>query len=99
ARRSRRPPRQRADARGPTGSARAWGATSSSFKTAPEERATMAPMSVHEMFPSLRVAGAARAVDFYCQAFGATEKFRLVEPSGRIGHVELDLGGAILMLS
>src|SRR3546814_1127218 len=28
-----------------------------------------------------------------------SEKFRLGEPSGRIGHVELELGGTTLMLS
>ena len=32
-------------------------------------------------------------------AFGATEKFRLSEPGGRIGHAELDFGGSTLMLS
>ena len=42
---------------------------------------------------------AARAIEFYKQAFGATEKFRLTEPSGRIGHAELDFGGTTLMLS
>jgi len=31
--------------------------------------------------------------------FGAKERFRLTEPSGRIGHVELELGNSILMLS
>src|SRR3990167_6593593 len=36
---------------------------------------------------------------FYAAAFGATERFRLVEPSGRIGHAELQLGPAVLMLS
>ena len=39
------------------------------------------------------------AIDFYRKAFGATEKFRLTEPSGRIGHAELDFGGVTLMLS
>ena len=38
-------------------------------------------------------------IRFYERAFGATEKYRLVEPSGRIGHVELDFGGTIVMLS
>jgi uncharacterized glyoxalase superfamily protein PhnB len=41
----------------------------------------------------------AKAIDFYKKAFGGKEKFRLVEPSGRIGHAELDFGGATLMLS
>lgn len=55
--------------------------------------------SIHEVFPYLRVAGASKAIDYYCEAFGATEKFRLTEPTGRIGHAELDLGGTTLMLS
>lgn len=36
---------------------------------------------------------------FLPQAFGVTELFRLTEPSGRIGHAELDFNGATLMLS
>ncbi|MDQ3334366.1 MAG: VOC family protein [Myxococcota bacterium] len=56
-------------------------------------------MTIHEVFPYLRVKGAARAVEFYKAAFGVTEKFRLVEPSGRIGHVELEFGNTIVMLS
>lgn len=56
-------------------------------------------MSVSELFPYLRVRDAKAAIAFYEQAFGAKEKFRLVEPSGRVGHVELLLGGATLMLS
>jgi uncharacterized glyoxalase superfamily protein PhnB len=56
-------------------------------------------MHIKELFPYLRVRGAARAVAFYAEAFGAKEKFRLVEPGGRIGHVELDFGAATVMLS
>ena len=56
-------------------------------------------MKIHEVFPYLRVKGADRAIEFYKTAFGATEKFRLVEPSGRIGHVELVLGPTTIMLS
>lgn len=55
-------------------------------------------MAVHELFPYLCVADAQAAVEFYTHSFEASEKFRLVEPSGRIGHVELDLGGSTLML-
>lgn len=56
-------------------------------------------MAVHELFVYLRAKSAQQAVDFYSQVFGAREKFRLVEPSGRIGHVELELGGTTVMLS
>src|SRR3546814_13018887 len=51
------------------------------------------PMAVHELFVYLRAKSAQQAVDFYRNVFGATEQFRLVEPSGRIGHVELELDG------
>jgi uncharacterized glyoxalase superfamily protein PhnB len=56
-------------------------------------------MKINELFAYVRVKDAARAIDFYKRAFGATEKFRLAEPSGRIGHAELDFGGTTLMLS
>jgi len=50
------------------------------------------------MFPYLRVKNSAAAIAFYVDVFGAVEKFRLVEPSGRVGHAELSLGGGILMI-
>lgn len=56
-------------------------------------------MPTHELFAYLRLKDAAQAIEYYKRAFGATEKFRLVEPSGRVGHAELDFGGTTLMLS
>lgn len=56
-------------------------------------------MSIHEAFTYLRVKDAPRAIEFYRAAFEAREKFRLVEPSGRVGHAELELGPVTLMLS
>jgi PhnB protein len=47
----------------------------------------------------LIVKDAARALEFYCRAFGATEIYRLVEPGGRIGHAEFRIGGSTLMLA
>src|SRR5262249_56671820 len=55
-------------------------------------------MTIHELFAYIRVKNAAEAIAFYQRAFGATEKFRLTEPNGRIGHAELDFGGTTLML-
>ncbi|MEX3958487.1 VOC family protein [Trinickia sp. EG282A] len=54
---------------------------------------------IYEAFPYLRVRGAAQAIDFYCRAFGGVERFRLTEPSGRIGHAEITFGPATIMLS
>jgi uncharacterized glyoxalase superfamily protein PhnB len=55
-------------------------------------------MPVHELFSYLCVGDACAAIDFYREVFGASEKFRLTEPGGRIGHVELDFGGTTLMM-
>lgn len=56
-------------------------------------------MQIHEVFIYLRVRNAPAAIEFYVRAFGAREKFRLTEPSGRIGHVELEFGPVIIMVS
>src|SRR5256885_10102621 len=58
-----------------------------------------AVMKIHELFAYIAVKNAPKAIEFYKAAFGAEEKFRLVEPSGRVGHAELAFGGTILMLS
>lgn len=55
-------------------------------------------MSVHELFPYLCVRSTSEAIAFYQRAFGATELFRLVEPSGRIGHAEIQIGKHVVML-
>ncbi len=54
---------------------------------------------IKEVYAYLRVRKAAQAIDFYRRAFGAEELFRLTEPSGRIGHAEVKLGPATVMLS
>lgn len=56
-------------------------------------------MKVHELFAYLCVSDSAKAIAFYSAAFGATELFRLCEPSGRIGHAEIDIGGFVVMLA
>jgi PhnB protein len=49
--------------------------------------------------PYLTVKNAAAAIDFYKQAFGAAELMRMTAPDGKIGHAEIKIGDAILMLS
>ena len=56
-------------------------------------------MKIHELFAYLAVDDAAKAIDYYVKVFGAREKFRLCEPSGRIGHAELDFDGTTVMLA
>ncbi len=49
--------------------------------------------------PYIAVTDAAAAIKFYAEAFGARECYRLTDPSGKIGHAELDIGGQLLMLA
>ena len=49
--------------------------------------------------PYLIVDGAARAIEFYKQAFGAEETFRMEGPGGRVGHAEIKIGDSHLMLA
>ena len=49
--------------------------------------------------PYLCVKGAAKAIDFYVRAFGAKEQMRMPQPDGRIGHAEIRIGAAPIMLA
>jgi PhnB protein len=49
--------------------------------------------------PYLIIDGAAAAIDFYKQNFGATERMRMGAPGGRVGHAELLIGGSLIMLA
>jgi len=55
-------------------------------------------MKIHELFAYLHVNDAAKTIEFYTAAFGVTEKYRLTEPGGRIGHAELDFGNGITLM-
>ena len=56
-------------------------------------------MPVHGAITQLYARDAKAALDFYARAFGAREKFRLVEGTGRIGHAQIELGGTTLMIA
>lgn len=57
------------------------------------------PDGYHTVTPYLIVKGAAKALDFYKQAFGAQELFRLAGPGGRIMHAEIRIGDSPIMLA
>jgi PhnB protein len=57
------------------------------------------PEGYHTVTTYLAVDNAAKAIDFYKQAFGATERARMDGPAGKIGHAELQIGDSILMLA
>ena len=55
--------------------------------------------TIQEVFPYLILRDAPAAIEFYKRVFGAEEIMRLAEPSGRIGHAQLKLGAAMIMLA
>ena len=57
------------------------------------------PEGYNSITPYLIVKGAAQAIDYYKNVFGATEVTRMSDPSGRIGHAELKIGNSHIMLA
>ena len=57
------------------------------------------PDGYHSVTPYLVIKGAARAIDFYKQVFGATEMLRMEGPGGSIGHAEIKIGDSPVMLA
>src|ERR1700730_13660576 len=57
------------------------------------------PDGYHSMTPYLIIDGAAKAIEFYTKAFGATELLRLPGPGGKLGNAEIKIGDSILMMA
>jgi PhnB protein len=57
------------------------------------------PEGYHSITPHMTVRDAARAIDFYKQAFGAVEKGVMKGPGGKVMHAELRIGDSIFMLA
>ena len=57
------------------------------------------PDGYHTVTPYLIIQGAAKAIEFYKQALGATELLRLEGPGGTIGHAEIKIGDSPVMLA
>ena len=57
------------------------------------------PKGYHTITPFMTVRDAARAIEFYKQAFGAKERGVMKEPEGKVMHAELVIGDSIIMLA
>jgi PhnB protein len=57
------------------------------------------PEGYHSVTPYLIVDGAADAIEFYKNVFGAEEVMRMPGPDGRIGHAEIKIGDSFVMLA
>jgi len=57
------------------------------------------PEGYHVITPYLIVNGASRAIDYYAKVLGARERMRIMQPDGRVGHAELEIGDSVVMLA
>ena len=57
------------------------------------------PRGMTAVTPHLVCAGAADAIEFYKQAFGAVEEARVPGPGGKVMHAMIRVGGAAIMLN
>jgi PhnB protein len=57
------------------------------------------PDGFHSVTPYLIISGAAKAIEFYKSAFGATELVRMPDKSGRVMHAEIRIGDSVIMLA
>jgi uncharacterized glyoxalase superfamily protein PhnB len=56
------------------------------------------PEGFHSLTPHLVCEGAAKAMDFYMQAFGAVDLGRMPGPDGKLMHGTMRIGDSVLML-
>jgi len=57
------------------------------------------PEGYSRVSPYLVVDDGAKAIDFYTQVLGATERMRMPAPGGKIGHAELQFDDSVVMLA
>jgi PhnB protein len=57
------------------------------------------PEGYHTVTPYLSIKGADEAIEFYQRVFDAVEMYRLVTPTGEIGHAEIKIGDVLIMLA
>ncbi|MDA8429097.1 MAG: VOC family protein [Geobacteraceae bacterium] len=57
------------------------------------------PDGYHTVTPYLVIKNASKAMEFYAEAFGATELTRLTTPDGGVMHAEIRIGDSPVMLS
>ena len=55
------------------------------------------PEGYHSLTPYLVVGDGPKAIDFYKEAFGAEEVFRMADSTGKVGHAELRIGDSVLV--
>ncbi len=57
------------------------------------------PEGYNAVIPALAVKGAAKAIEWYKEVFGAKEKMVLTNPDKSIAHGEITIDGCVIMVS
>jgi PhnB protein len=56
------------------------------------------PSTYRRVTPCLVVDGAAKALEFYADVFGATERMRFPGPEGTVAHAEIEIGDSVVIV-
>lgn len=56
------------------------------------------PADYRRVTPCLVVDGAAKALEFYAEVFGATERMRFPGPGDTVAHAEIEIGDSVLIV-
>lgn len=64
----------------------------------PVARSNPIPDTYRRVTPCLVVQGAAKALEFYADVFGASERTRIPGPDGTIAHAEIEIGDSVVIV-
>jgi PhnB protein len=65
---------------------------------APTTKPKPIPDAYRRVTPCLVVRGGVKAMEFYAEVFGATERMRFPGPGGTIAHAEIQIGDSVVII-
>ena len=65
---------------------------------APTTKPKPIPDAYRRVTPCLVVQGGAKAIEFYAEVFGATERMRFPGPGGTVAHAEIQIGDSVVIV-
>ena len=65
---------------------------------APTTKPKPIPDTYRRVTPCLIVQGGVKALEFYAEVFGATERMRFPGPGGTVAHAEIQIGDSVVII-
>jgi PhnB protein len=65
---------------------------------APTAKPNPIPDRYRRVTPALIVKGGVKALEFYAEVFGATERMRFPGPDGTVAHAEIEIGDSVVIV-